>query len=86
MTFKDAIGEQEWDRIEIRLKLPDNMKSDMKDADNTILAGICQFKGGRFISLDGDIYYPSQEILSYERIDPERTTTGKPLLVVTMAW
>lgn len=60
MTVGDLIKNKDYDLIEWRMTLPKHL------GDGDMLFGYSKSENGELISLDGDSYYKSDEVLRYE--------------------
>lgn len=78
MTIGDLIKDKDYDYVSYRLILPDGYD---------IFAGCFASKDGEIISLDGDIYDKSEEVLRYEKWDnPEKSIQSGLTVVVKVEW
>lgn len=83
MTIQDLIAKKDYDSIDIRYVIPDvdpktlSFDDEIDIYTKTIFAGLCKSKNGTLISLDGDTYSPTQEVVIYnEFVDEEENITA----------
>ena len=75
MIVKDLIKDKDYDYIEWRVTAP--KCCDERD----VLFGICESKNGHLFSLDGDLYYENEVVLSYEEWSNNSVQNGLTLVV-----
>jgi hypothetical protein len=75
MTVKDLIKKKDYDYIEWRLTLPEEMGGD-------VFAGIAKSAGGLLVPLDGDTYDEDEKVLRYEEWTNEEKNIKSGLTVV----
>lgn len=73
MIIEDLIKEKDYDYIEYRITIP---------SGSNIFAGHFSSKDGLIISLDGDSYSASEEILSYKEWSKPQNNIKNGLTVV----
>ena len=79
MTLKDAVKNQDWDRIEYRLEFPEELGS------GDTFYGECRYKDGELISLDGEFYSLEDEIARF-RVAGSPEIGGLATLIVYVSW
>ena len=78
MKIEDLIKEKDYDYIEYRMIIP---------SGSNIFAGHFSSKDGKIISLDGDSYSASEEVLSYkEWSKPQNNIKNGLTVVVKSNW
>lgn len=75
VTVGDLIARKDYDYISWRVTAPNNL--DEKD----VFFGICQSKGGKLISIDGDSYSESEIVLRYEEWSDNEIENGLTVVV-----
>lgn len=75
MIVKDLIDKKDYDYIEWRVTAPKYL-----DEPN-MLFGFCESKNGHIISLDGDLYYEDEVVLSYEEWSNDSVQNGLTVVV-----
>ena len=70
MKLKDLIKNENFDYIEFRHKLPEEI------GDVQIFMGACKSIDGKLISLDGDNYSGEMEIIEYKRWSDSMAKNG----------
>ena len=73
MRIEDLIKEKDYDYIEYRMTIPSGAN---------IFAGHFSSKAGKIISLDGDSYSASEEVLSYKEWSKPQNNIKNGLTVV----
>ena len=76
MMIKDLITKKDYDYIEWRTPLPENL------GGGDLFVGISKSQNGELISLDGDSYSENTPILSYEEWSDSKANITSGLTVV----
>lgn len=78
MTIGDLIKNKDYDYVSYRITLPDGTDT---------FFGCFSSKNGNIIPLDGDNYYKSEEVLSYEEwTQPEDNIENGLTIIVKGEW
>lgn len=76
MTLKDLIDKKDYDYVSYRLTLPE------KIGGEDTFAGCFKSENGVIITLDGDIYDKTEEVLAYEEWENEEENIKNGLTVI----
>lgn len=76
MTVGDLIKNKDYDYISWRVTLPEDLGGE------DIFSGVAKSENGKLISLDGDSYSESTEIISYEEWDNPEEDIKNGLTVI----
>lgn len=75
MIVRDLIKAKDYDYIEWRITLPENM-----GGGNTF-SGSCESKNGELISHDQDFYSKDEEVISYKEWSNKKIKNGLTIVV-----
>ena len=77
MTIGDLIKDKDYDYISYRVTAPPGLD------ENDIFFGVCKSENGRLVSLDGDTYDESEEVVSWEEWSDEDVPRGLTVVCKT---
>lgn len=75
MTIGDLIKDKDYDYISYRATAP--IGWGVED----VFIGVCKSENGKLISLDGDTYYESEEVIAWEEWSKEDIPRGLTVVI-----